>query len=258
MKAFFWGLTIGLVAWNLTASASEPFWTKYIPDGDRDGYSSDHSEGYIPDHAYQYIPDHARKYIPDHAHRHVSDHADKYAKDDWRDYVPDGDWDEYIPGKNKKKKGGSTRYGPTVINDETLENLTVFGPTTIIDSTITGTLSVKGPLEAENSKINNVDMDGVAEFDSCKVKTLSIRGPIFAKDSKFSVISVYSNKMSFSSSLVEDMTVKKNNSRKPSTVILERSKIHSLSFEEGNGRVVLDGTSSVPDLHGGKIVNGNS
>ncbi len=55
-------------------------------------------------------------------------------------YVPN--WSRNI---SKNNDTGSIFYGPTTIENQTLDDLTIFGPSNINNATIVKTATVKGP-----------------------------------------------------------------------------------------------------------------
>lgn len=168
---------------------------------------------------------------------------------DWEDYVP-SEWQGYLP----KQVADSTHYGPTEITDEHFQDLTVYGHATITDSVSNGSVIVKGGLKVCDSALNEVDVDGMTEIDDSKVNGLCIRGPIFAKDSVISNVEVYSKETYFSNSLVNQLVVKENNKKEHPRVFLKNTTVDSITFEGKKGTVVVDSSSRVNNLTGGKLV----
>jgi hypothetical protein len=166
-------------------------------------------------------------------------------------YVPD--WAKNIPGNNGN---GSVHYGPTNISNESLEDLTIYGPGTINDSTISKVAMIKGPVKAKNSSFNKLTLDGIANFENVTVNDLDMAGPLFAQNSTVKNASVASVRIGLSNSKIAKLVVRRNerDDRPPEVYLEKGAKIDSLTFESKNGRVILaDSSSSVKNLEGGKI-----
>lgn len=165
-------------------------------------------------------------------------------------YFPD--WGRNIPGN---ETSGSVHYGPTTISNQTMEDLTVYGPATINNSKVTKMATIKGPVKAINSSFNSVNINGIANFEDVKVtKELFINGPIYAKNSTLGEVSVASDEVALSNSTAAKIVVRKNdrNNNRQHVYLEKGSKVESIVFEMGDGQVILgDSTVSVKDVKGG-------
>lgn len=163
-----------------------------------------------------------------------------------------------VENETVSEKGTSVHYGATSINNETIEDLTIFGPAFINNSKITKLATIKGPIEAKHSSFNNIIIHGVANFDDVQVnKEIFINGPLFAVNSTFEEISIASDDLSLSNSQVAKLFVRKNdNPKKLQKVFLENgTKIDSIVFESRTGQVIRsDASVIVTNLEGGEIM----
>ncbi len=163
-------------------------------------------------------------------------------------------WSKHVPGT---AENASVFYGPTQIKDKTMDDLTIYGPASISNTTINKMATVKGPLEVTKSTFSNIHIEGIAKFDDVKVtKELFINGPLYATNSTLEEVSIASSELKLSNTKVNKILVRKDALRiNQQVVYLDKgTKIDSLTFEAKNGRVVfLDSTVSITNLEGGKI-----
>lgn len=164
------------------------------------------------------------------------------------------DWSKFIPGSDSE---GSVHYGPTRINNEKIKGLTIYGPASVSNTSVTNETTIKGPIEASYSSFENMHIDGIAKLDHVKVSgELNMNGPVYAFDSDINEISIATSELRLSNTRVTKLVVRKNDNPQRQRVYLERqSKVDTLIFEAKDGIVVLiDSTASVGKLEGGEIL----
>lgn len=166
-------------------------------------------------------------------------------------YFPE--WGKDVP----KDEMPGIYYGPTSIDNQNVENLTIYGPATIVNSKVTQSAIVKGPLEARGTSFNTLDVDGIVNLDDSKVnKDLSLNGPLYARKSTIENATIRSDLVALSDSKITKLVIKKSGrmTNGPRVFLEKGSKIDSLTFETNDGRVIYaDDTVKVTNLEGGKI-----
>jgi hypothetical protein len=156
----------------------------------------------------------------------------------------------------KKNTTHAPYYGPTEINNKTVEQLTIYGPAFIKNTQVKEKAILKGPVNAQGSTFNDIQVDGIAKFEDVKVNQLSVNGPLAAVNSTLNEITIASNELSLMGTNVNRLMVKTNHfTFGKQTVYLDKeSKVEHLSFESGKGVVILeDAASSVTKLEGGEL-----
>lgn len=174
--------------------------------------------------------------------------------------------DQYVPDVNNavgiKPADSSVHYGPTTIQNQSLHELSVFGPAKIFDTTVNNTTTVKGALDAKNSILNTVRVDGIADLENVKISgQIFINGPLYTRNSQIEEVSIASQELILSGTKVNKLIIRKNTRREiPQDVFLENgSQVNSIVFESKNGKVFFDDAGvSVNHIEGGEIVKNNN
>lgn len=165
-------------------------------------------------------------------------------------------------------------YGPTHLNDQKFDTLSIFGPAELVkvtaDSiTVNGTLAfddltvqkkleVFGPTEGKNSNVGEITVAGPLQLEHCKVKSFNVAGPFRAKqlivenastfigpfevlDSQFQDLSITADKAAFANTQVKSIVMKKNNDPREQVVSLSGTTVVTgdISFEAGKGKVII-------------------
>ena len=74
---------------------------------------------------------------------------------------------------------GSVFEGPTLIADQTLENVTIYGPTTFSNAIVKKLATIKGSVDAKNSTLENLYIQGMAKLEGVKAKEIFSSGILF-------------------------------------------------------------------------------
>lgn len=163
-------------------------------------------------------------------------------------------WQQYIPGQSGHQE---VYYGPTNLNRQSFENLTIYGPADINECTVTQLADFKGPVKASKSTFQTVHVDGLAKLDrSTVLEEVFINGPLNAEDCKIHSISIASTGLSLTHCKVDRVLVRKNGNSEPQRVYLgKETTVGAITFERGNGQVIMgDPTAVVNDVKGGSVV----
>jgi hypothetical protein len=165
----------------------------------------------------------------------------------------------------------TSSYGNCNYNKQTVADITCYGTATIIDSTVTGTINVFGPLTMTNvtandvivkgpltmtyASVNDIEVKGPLNVNSSTVKGLaSVDGPVEATRSTFEkdVFSA-SNFVMLSSSQVVGKVTEKSSDEKAILKMTDKSIISgNVEFSGQTGQVILDSQSKVM----GTVING--
>lgn len=148
-----------------------------------------------------------------------------------------------------------TIYGKCIFGKVVLDDLTCFGPASLNDTKIKGSLNVYGPLDAENVEVNDIDVKGIIHINHSTVKgSTSVYGPVFATNTVF-MNDVYSDTSFFQlidSSINGNLTIH-DQSDQPTLQMMGTSYIKkNLIFSGTKGKVDSKGTSKVE----GNVENG--
>jgi hypothetical protein len=200
----------------------------------------------IGGHAYdwgRYVPEEYKKYIPDEAHTD-SEEADVYSDEP------------------------EVYYGPMRISQKKLQNLTVYGPLTITSSTVYektevygaltsqdtvfGTLFVKGAFQGTNVEFESADVYGPIHLErSTAHGVIDLKGTLKAKNSHLSDVEAYTDYIELIDTTADAILIKREwHSTKQIVVLKGRSKVRSITFESGNGKIQKDSRSTVGSISG--------
>lgn len=136
------------------------------------------------------------------------------------------------------------------------------------DTTINGRLDAKeakfkglvvnGDAELKKVQISGpVNVNGKLELEECQLAdSLHVYGYLKAKDAAFAkMVTVNSSKATFEDSVLNGLTVQKNDSKEPQVIELKKTKINgNIVFESGNGIVNMDSDSALSgEVKGGTV-----
>ncbi len=145
---------------------------------------------------------------------------------------------------------GNCQYG-----QQTVDNVTCFGPADLEGTTVTGTVKVFGPLTMNSATVNDVTVMGEMTVNSSTIKgSTSVFGPIFSTNSNFSK-DVFSatNYMELISSKISGNIIEKSSSEAAVLKMTSKSTITgNVDFSDRVGVVELDSSSQV----NGSVING--
>src|SRR6185295_12295151 len=139
------------------------------------------------------------------------------------------DWQKHIPpyaNQNDSNKP-DLYYGPVFKNNATLQNMTVYGPLTLTNSTIKGFLTLHGPGILESTTV----MGPIVLF-----------GILNAKNSFLNDVQAATTELTLYNTNAHSIVIRKNgHSEKPQRVFLYgNSQISgAITFEQGNGKVIV-------------------
>ena len=144
-------------------------------------------------------------------------------------------------------------YGVCQYGSETLSSISCYGTASLNGTTVTGQSFTAGPFTAQNATLNSVDVRGIAKLYSSSVSGgVTILGPLYATDSKFSgSLYVASNKVDFEGVTLNNSLHIKSTTESPTLTISKGSKLQSVTFEGEAGVVVVEDNSSVGDIING-------
>lgn len=180
---------------------------------------------------------------------------------DWQKFVPQG-----IPTPSNINTG-NTYYGMANINGQELNGLTVFGTASIQKSNISGQTEINGPLSASASSFDSMQINGTVkgleiQFNQMDVNgpvvltnstakgVISINGILIANKSTLQDVSIAATEVALNDSSVQNIVVKENNRQKRPQYVFIRGNstvTGTISFEQGNGIVVLEAGASIND-----------
>lgn len=167
-------------------------------------------------------------------------------------------------------------FGPTYLENKTLNNISIAGPAIFEGVTLTGNATLMGPVKMRDSKMNDLQVTGPFNASKVVVKKLTVNGPVrfervtvdglatingplTAEESNFkNTLSIATDKMSLDHCMAENIEVRKNSKwfEKPQRVFLTNKTVvkGDIVFEAGNGVVVI----SKEATHKGKVIGGKS
>lgn len=153
------------------------------------------------------------------------------------------DWKKHIPfePESEEVKSSETYYGPVAKAGYRGENLTVYGPLALTDSTIQGSLTVYGPCMLENTTVKG---------------SVILFGVISAKNSSFRDLQATAAGVELIDSTVQDIVMLKNGNHSQELSLVGKTKVTGvITFEQDNGIVRVSPEASYPEvINGGKIV----
>lgn len=127
---------------------------------------------------------------------------------------------------------GTAYYGPTNISNQHLEDVTIYGPATIANSTISGDATIKGALTSSNSNFNYVTVEGKAQLNGVTANKIVV----------------------IPSSKPQTALMKAANNEQPTITLDQGSKIQAIAFKGESGVVIMsDTTSQAPHIENGQI-----
>jgi hypothetical protein len=174
--------------------------------------------------------------------------------------------DTSVNVSNEAVNDSSSQIGNKVIENKTLTTFDSFGDLSMKNSTITNKISVFGKLNAKNTTINSLAAFGESNLNNSIIKgmaningkliitnstiwgPLHILGEITAKSSNFKGdIFAAGDKYKFTKCTLENTIVQANKSNTIQKIIIRNhSKINgNIEFEQGNGIVEIDSTSTI-------------
>ncbi len=210
----------------------------------------------------KYIPEAYRHYIPDIANLDKDDFdiLDDESSDDGDEDFPDSE----------------TSYGPVSYSNKKLENLKVYGPTTLKNVTVEQKIDVHGPLVSKNIKTKSLDVLGPVKVNKMQAENIeitgpaiiknseisgnsNINGPLIGKDSHFKGnLSISAHKIKLIDSEAASIFIKKNSKsdhKKQILYLAGKTVINKdISFEREGGLVVVDKSATLKGkIKGGQI-----
>jgi hypothetical protein len=148
-------------------------------------------------------------------------------------------------------------HGHTTLSNQTLEEITVHGPTNISNLKVTKLATLKGPVSAVDSTIANLYIQGIAKLDHVDVKELFSTGMLFVLNSVVEELSAQAEELNLTNTQVAKVTLRKH--AKPTTVYLEKgTRVEKIRFIGEDGKVVIgDASASVESVEGGVVISFN-
>jgi hypothetical protein len=158
---------------------------------------------------------------------------------DWQQFIPN--WPNIALEDNDPNM--KVFYGPFAKNHYQAENLTIYGPVSLTNSTVDGTLRIYGPAALENTTNNGI---------------VILFGIMNAANSTLNDIHATTTELKLTNTSVNHIVILKNDDNsKTQHVYLSGSTTISgnIIFEQGNGKVVVtdEGIISKDKVIGGKI-----
>jgi hypothetical protein len=142
----------------------------------------------------------------------------------------------------------------TPAKDADQQDIFMNGIMTLRDRSVRN-VSVNGIANLHSVSLNNLDVNGPVTLTEVTIAGKAfINGPLEARASKFNTIDISTSEMNLDTCVVKSINVKlSDNKRKEQVVMLTNTTVEeSIVFEQGNGKVIIKGTSVVK----GKIVGG--
>ena len=113
-----------------------------------------------------------------------------------------------------------------------------------------------GPTFCGNGQEEGIDVNGVLVSSGTEFTgDVSVMGPINATNSIYQNVAVSTTQAYFVSTKVDNMEVLKNQSSSQSIYLSNGTAVASITFDNGNGVVYTDATSTVGKVTGGKVVS---
>ncbi len=162
----------------------------------------------------------------------------------WQKHVPD--WQEFVPSENQERSEDSkTYYGPISKTGYCGKSLTVYGPLSLTDSVIEGSVTVYGPCVLENTTVKG---------------PLTLYGIMNVTNSTLNDIQAATPSLRLTNTTANHIVILKN-SDKPNeqqhVFLTGATKITgSITFEREDGIVVAAPTAVFSGVvNGGTVVN---
>lgn len=148
-----------------------------------------------------------------------------------------------------------TGYGVCEFGKETVNNAKCFGPTKLAQTTVKGTVTVAGPLQASDSMMDGVDVKGMARMTGSNVAgNTTIAGVLAADHSKFAGdLLITSGKALFSASLIKGSITMESLHRTPMLELRCGTKVTGDVIFKGMSGVIKKSADSIVS---GKVTNG--
>ena len=148
---------------------------------------------------------------------------------------------------------GNVYNGSTVCGKGSIGTIIVNGSLSTNQTEFTGNVTVNGSAKITSSQLENLlTVDGSLISNSSHfLNGTVVKGDITSTGSTYNTITLTSSDSSFTSTGVHSIEVKSNNSVKQDLYLKNNTHINSISFEDNDGSVYLDSSSSVTDLSGG-------
>lgn len=164
---------------------------------------------------------------------------------DWQKHVLD--WQNFIPSDSTQEgsQDSTTYYGPFSKTGYQVKNLTVYGPLSLTDSVVEGSLTIYGPCMLENTTVKG---------------PLTLYGIINVSNSSLSDIQAVTPAIRLMNTTANHIIVLKNSDRlnDQQYVYLDgTTKITgTITFEREDGIVVVAPTATFSGVvNGGKVIN---
>jgi len=156
------------------------------------------------------------------------------------------------------KAAATAQYGAVRYGSETLPSLSVCGALSLDGTHITENLQVKGSLTSKDAQINRLDVSGsVLMRDSVVLKDLNVNGSVQLLNSQVDgTLTASTNVIVLDRSTASTIIVKgAKENQKPQVIrLVNKTKVHgNITFEAGNGQVVLDEDAEVT----GQVIGGS-
>lgn len=149
--------------------------------------------------------------------------------------------------------------GSQTYSKETVEEIQANGFVKLDGTRVTDHLQVNGHLKAEDTQIEEMQINGQATLNRCLVKQKSaVCGELVATNSKFAdELSISSERVVFNSCALTSLHILRVEGYKGVQVVELRGKTRiggSITFDNGNGEVIADlDTEITGEVIGGKI-----
>lgn len=137
---------------------------------------------------------------------------------------------------------------------------TVFGNGSVrmLGTTVEGSSSINGSLNAENAKLDTLVIRGSAALDKTTIKYADIKGSLNATRSRFeNDVEIYSNKARFvHSTLDHNLNVRETDGKVQEIYLEDKSSVRGdINFEGKNGKVYIRGHSKIHgQVIGGEVI----
>lgn len=147
-------------------------------------------------------------------------------------------------------KASQGSHGIVKYENETLGSVNAHGRVSIVTTTVTGPVQVKGILTAENSSLGSLQVHGKARIKDCTINgPTTIYGYLDGEKTKFqNTIEAYSRKMRLRACSVDSIRIPQTNgSNKPPVIALlsGTTVAGSIIVESGNGEIWLSSDSEI-------------
>jgi hypothetical protein len=149
-----------------------------------------------------------------------------------------------------------TGFGVCNYGKETVDSVICYGPTVLVQTTVTGNIKVTGSLQAENISVKNLVIEGSVDIKNSEVKgTVNIAGALMSDHVEYKKgVAVTSDKITLNNTRVNGLMTVTSKQNSPYLQVQCNSVI--------TGAVLFDGKAGVVQITGdslvqGKVVNGS-